>query len=96
MLTFNIWGEFTDVLSFTQLEDMEVGQRKDFKRVWGLYGEGRLREHVTSIAYVARVRLATGETLVADPGPILELAQEIQSDITIEDLEPEPEPLPRV
>ena len=55
ILTFNVWRQFTGTLSFTQLEDLEVGQNKTFERVWGYHGESQLRGHRTSIAYVARV-----------------------------------------
>lgn len=96
ILTFNIWKQFTGTLTFTQLEDMRPGQDKGFKRYFGVFGQSRLREHFTTIVYVARVRLANGETIVADQQPVLDLAQTIQSDLTIQDLEPEQEQVPLV
>src|SRR5438876_3018514 len=94
MLTFDVWGEFTGTLSFTQLEDLSSGQSKDFDRVWGIYGESQLRSHFTTVAYVARVRLQDGRTIVADPTSALRAAQAIQANITIQDLTPKPEPIP--
>jgi len=96
VVTFNVWHQFTGVLSFTQLEDLPPGKDKKFSRVWGLYGESRLRAHFTSIAYVAKVRLAGGETVVADPQLVLKAAQAIQSSVTLQDLEPKPEPVPGI
>jgi hypothetical protein len=94
ILTFDVWRQFTGTLSFSQLEDLVPGQQKNFDRVWGIYGEGQLRDHFTSVAYVAKVRLADGRTVIADPGPALRAAQAIQASITIQDLEPKPEPIP--
>jgi DNA-binding transcriptional regulator YdaS (Cro superfamily) len=96
VLTFNIWREFTGTLSFTQLEDLRPGQRKSFDRVWGIYGESQLREHFTSIAYVARVRYTNGRTVQADPEPALRAARAIQASITLQDLQPRVEPIPSV
>lgn len=94
LVTFNVWGQFTGTLSFTQLEDMKAGQEKDFERVWGIFGESHLREHFTSIAYIASVRFADGRTIVADPALVLKAAQAIKSTITLQDLEPRVEPIP--
>ena len=94
IVTFNVWRQFTGTLSFTQLEDLEPGQDKSFDRNWGYHVESRLRGHRTSIAYVARVMLQNGEIVVADPELVLKLATEIQESVTLQDLEPEVEPLP--
>lgn len=94
VITFNIWREFTGTLSFTQLEDLKPSQRKSFSRVWGIYGESQLRGHFTSIAYIARVRLADGRTIEADPTPALKAAQAVQAAITLQDLLPRSEPIP--
>ena len=94
ILTFDVWHQFTGTLSFSQLEDLTAGQQKTFDRLWGIYGESQLRDHFISVAYVAKVRLADGRTIVADPAPALKAAQAIQSSITIQDLEPKPEPIP--
>ncbi len=92
VLTFNVWNEFTGTISFTQLEDLRAGQRRKFKRFWGWYGEGLLRAHRTSVAYLARVRLLDGRVVVADPAPALKAVQRIQPGLTLRDLEPQPEP----
>jgi hypothetical protein len=94
ILNFDIWHQFTGALSFSQLEDLNAGQQKSFERVWGIYGESQLRDHFVSVAYVARVRYADGTTIVADATPALKAAQAIQSSITLQDLEPKPEPIP--
>ena len=94
IVTFNVWRQFTGTLSFTQLEDLESGQDKSFERQWGYHVESRLRGHRTSIAYVARVMLENGEIVVADPELVLKMATEIQESVTLQDLEPEVEPLP--
>jgi len=94
VLTFDVWRQFTATLSFSQLEDLKVGQKKSFDRLWGIYGESQLRDHFTSIAYVARVRFMDGTTIVADPTPALKAAQAIQGSLTLQDLEPKPEPIP--
>ncbi len=94
ILTFDVWHQFTGTLSFSQLEDLAPAQEKSFDRVWGIYGESQLRDHFISVAYVAKVRLADGRTIVADPAPALKAAQAIQASITIQDLEPKPEPIP--
>lgn len=96
VITFNVWGEFTGTLSFTQLEDFKAGQRKSFDRVWGIYGESQLRQHFTSIAYIARVRFADGRTVEADPTPALTAAKAIQGSITLQDLLPRAEPIPSI
>ena len=92
VITFNVWGEFTGTLSFTQLEDLSAGQKKGFKRTWGLLSESSLRPHRTSITYVAKVMLYDGTVIVADPMPALTLAQRIQEDVTLQDLDPVTEP----
>jgi len=94
ILTFDVWHQFTGTLSFSQLEDLASGQQKDFDRVWGIYGESQLRDHFITVAYVAKVRLVDGRTIIADPAPALKAAQAIQASITIQDLEPKPEPVP--
>ena len=94
VVTFNVWRQFTGTLSFTQLEDLESGQDKTFERRWGYLAENQLRGHRTSIAYVARVMLQNGEIVVADPELVLKLATGIQESVTLQDLEPEVEPLP--
>jgi hypothetical protein len=94
ILTFDVWHQFTGTLSFSQLEDMVPNQEKSFDRVWGIYGESQLRDHFVSVAYVAKVRLADGRTVIADPTPALKAAQAIQASITVQDLEPKPEPIP--
>lgn len=94
ILTFNIWGEFTGTLSFTPLEDLTAGQRKSFDRMWGIFGESQLRAHFTSIAYVASVMLADGKVVIADPALALKAAKAIQASITLQDLQPKPEPMP--
>ena len=62
--------------------------------MWGIYGESQLRGHFTSIAYIARVRLADGRTIEADPTPALKAAQAVQAAITLQDLLPRSEPIP--
>ncbi len=94
ILTFNVWREFTGTLSFTQLEDLSAGQRKSFDRVWGIFGESQLRAHFTSIAYVASVMLENGKVISADPALALQAAKSIQSSVTLQDLQPKPEPIP--
>ncbi len=94
ILTFDIWHQFTGTLSFSQLEDLATNQKKNFGRVWGIYGESQLRDHFISVAYVAKVRYADGRTVIADPTPALKAAQAIQGSVTLQDLEPKPEPVP--
>ena len=94
ILTFDIWHQFTGTLSFSQLEDLAANQQKNFGRVWGIYGESQLRDHFISVAYVAKVRYPDGRTVIADPTPALKAAQAIQGSVTLQDLEPKPEPVP--
>ena len=94
ILAFSVWKDFEVLLAFSQLEDLAAGQQKSFKRLWGYYGESQLRDHYVSVAYVARVRLADGSTIIADTAPVLKAAQAIQSSVTIQDLTPKPEPIP--
>ena len=94
IVTFNVWRQFTGTLSFTQLEDLRSGQSKKFERRWGYHVQSQLRGHRTSIAYVARVMLQSGEIVIADPELVLKLAKEIQESVTLQDLEPEVEPTP--
>jgi len=94
ILTFDIWHQFTGTLSFSQLEDLTANQQKNFGRVWGIYGESQLRDHFISVAYVAKVRYPDGRTVIADPSPALKAAQAIQGSVTLQDLEPKPEPVP--
>jgi hypothetical protein len=93
VLTFNVWRDFTGTLSFTELEELESGEQRAFDRKWGLYGESRLRAHQTSVAYVAKVMLGDGTVMSADPTPALTIAQRLQESVTLQDLEPEVEPV---
>jgi len=97
VMTFSVWRDFTGTLTFTQLEDLRPGQRKNFNGlVYGLYGESQLRAHTTSIAYIARVRHSNGRTVMASTDAVLRIARQLQAAITEQDLSPKPEPIPQL
>jgi hypothetical protein len=92
VITFDVWNNFTGTLAFSQLEDLKANQKKNFGRWWGLLSESDVRDHCTSITYIAKVKLSDGKVIIADPTPALRAAQRIQEKVTLQDLEPRKEP----
>lgn len=88
-LTFNIWGERERVLSLTEILDFGVGTHK-LTGSWSLYSENEASEFYASIAYVARVRTASGKIVTADLDPILAEARKFNAKFSEAELDREP------
>jgi hypothetical protein len=90
VLTFDIWRRHTATLTYSRLQDIKVGEKTGVKRTWNGLAPSEARLHLTSIAYVSKVRYQDGRTVVADPAPVIRAAKAISASITVQDLEPTP------
>ena len=88
-ITFDVWGNRTRSLSATDIRDFEPG-RYHLDAVWNLFSENEASEHYASIAYVALVRTAAGETQYADTEAITEVARQYMGGFTSDLLDEEP------
>lgn len=88
-LTFDVWGDHTQTLSYEEVFDLPGGARKDVKGEWRILAENDVERHYASIAYVARIRLADGRVLLANEEPVLAEAKRFSEKFTAADLEPE-------
>lgn len=89
-LLFNIWGNHVKTLSDTDVIDLKAGETKTQDSSWNLYSENEASEYYASIAYVATVRLASGQVLKANPEPVLAEARKFSAKFQLADLEPTP------
>jgi hypothetical protein len=91
---FDVWGQFTRTLSYTEIEDEITGTTKSFTPSWSLYSENEATEHYASLAYVARVRTKAGRVFEANYQPVVDEARKISARFQPEWLEPNPTPRP--
>lgn len=56
--------------------------------IWTVSSENEVEEHYASIAYVARVRLASGRVLEGSTDRVVEEARKFSSKFTPADLDP--------
>ena len=71
---FDVWGQVLERVKATEVLDLPAGTSKKLRWSWSdaaLQADGAFQADASnvfqaSIAYVSRVRLATGETLLAD------------------------------
>jgi hypothetical protein len=90
-LTFDVWGNPMRPLSATEVFDLKAGDSKEFTPRWNAYSENDVSDFYASIAYIARVRTATGKVLDASVPSVLEEAKKFSQKFTVQDLEPKPE-----
>jgi len=89
---FDVWGQFTKTLSYTEIEDDALGTAKSFTPTWRVYSENEVSEHYGSLAYVARVRAKTGRVFEANFAPVVDEARKISAKFQPEWLEPNRRP----
>jgi hypothetical protein len=89
-LTFDVWGDHTQTLSYEEVLDIPGNAKREFKGEWRIFAENDAERHYASIAYVARLRLADGRVLLASEAPVLAEAKKFSEKFTAADLEPEP------
>jgi hypothetical protein len=86
-MAFGIWGTRIAHLSATEVRDFTAGKAIKHRHNWPGTSEADAREFCGSLAYVARVRLASGEIRNAEPALILREAKRICEKVTEADLE---------
>lgn len=91
---FDVWGRFNRTLSSTEVEDVSRGDTKTYSPRWNVYSENEVSEHYASLAYVARVRTATGRVSEANYAPIVTEIATISSRFDPAWLDPHPMPRP--
>lgn len=89
---FDVFGDHVRTLSMTEVADLAEGSGKDLTPEWQVFSENEASEHLASIAYVARVRLADGRVIESEPESVLAEARKISKKLTVEDLEPKMPP----
>ena len=91
IIPFDIWGESETLLSTTEIHDLWLGNGElnqfYFDGAWSILREGTATKHYASVAYIAQVKLQSGEILRADTGAILERARNFKEDFSAGDLE---------
>lgn len=87
-LTFNIWGEHCRTLVASYIQDFEDGQETEEEGEWSLYSENEASELLASIAFVSRVRTASGKVIVADTQPAIDEALRFTKKLDDQDFEP--------
>ena len=92
IIPFDIWGESETLLSTTEIHDLWVGEQFYFEGTWPVLREGAATKHYASVAFVAQVKLTSGEILRADTGTIIEQARNFKEDFSAGDLEQQSEP----
>lgn len=85
-ITFDIWGNHMRNFSFTEIADYEAGSYA-FKPEWRAGSENEISRYYASIAYVSRVRTATGHVVEASEEPVLMEAAAFSESFTASDLE---------
>ncbi len=91
-LIFNLWGKHVHTLTATEIADLSAGEMRQCDGKWDLFDENEACEHYASIAYLAKIRTASGQVLEADIEPIIAEAKHFSSKFTDADLEPTPRP----
>ncbi|MFC1530572.1 hypothetical protein ACFL6R_07700 [Gemmatimonadota bacterium] len=56
---FDVFGEHIQNLSNTEATDISIGSRS-LSGTWNIFQENEVSEHLTTVSYVAKVRLADG------------------------------------
>lgn len=85
---FDLWGQFTKTLSYTEVEHEAAGSTKSFSASWSVYSENEVSEHYASLAYVARVRTKAGRVFEANYSPVVDEARTISARFQPEWLDP--------
>lgn len=87
-LTFDLWGTHDRTLSSTEIQDIKPDVTHRFTGEWNLFYENEACEFYASIAFVRRIRTASGRVLIADPSTALREAQKFSEKFSESDLEP--------
>jgi hypothetical protein len=83
-IPFDIWGEKNTTLSSTSIEDNGIGLWSDDSK-WRA-SENDAIQHYAMLAYVAQVKMASGEIKRANPDIVVKEAQAFSSDFSTSDL----------
>jgi len=87
-MTFNVWGEHVSTLLAVRVRDIQPGKGCEFKWSWHLFSETDAEEYCASLAFISRVRLATGGVVVANPDFVVREARRLCERVTEADLQP--------
>ena len=85
-ITFNLWGEKTNNLVMTEVNEFINGMPKTIDASWKIFSENNASEFHTSLSYVSKVRLKNGKIIRANPSDIVKVAQNIADTFTKDDL----------
>tara|TARA_B100001121_G_C18631233_1_gene594478 strand:+ start:546 stop:1121 length:576 start_codon:yes stop_codon:yes gene_type:complete len=85
-ITFNLWGEKTNNLVMTEVNEFINGMPKTIDASWKIFSENNASEFHTSLSYVSKVRLKNGKIIRANPSEIVKVAQNIADTFTKDDL----------
>ena len=84
-IPFNIWGEKERTLSATEITDFDPGPR-NMTGTWRILSENDALEHFAMLAYVSKVKRASGALIHADAESVVEQARQFSKDFTSGDL----------
>ncbi len=85
-IVFDLWWNQTMTLSSTCVEDIPTGTT-EAESAWVIRTESAAASHYASIAYIARVRTASGKIITADLAPVLAAARKYSDKLREADLE---------
>lgn len=88
VLTFDVFGEHLRTLSGTEVRDVAAGQEVNLKPAWAIYGDGEASKFLSSVAFVARVRLADGRVVESDQKGLLDEVRKLSRTVSPDDLAP--------
>lgn len=89
-IPFNIWGDEDRALTTTEISDIDSGKHR-FDAVWRILSETDAIEHYAMLAYVAQVKLSSGEIIQFNPNAVVEEAQRFSANFSSGDLSTEDE-----
>ena len=87
-MTFDVWGERTNTLQASVIQDLKDGEYATPTLEWALFSETMAEEYCASLSFVSRVRLASGKVRNADLLFVLREAEKIFGGLTEGALEP--------
>lgn len=83
---FDIFGNFTRILSGTIIEDIEKDSA--IQSEWNILNESETKRFYASIAYISKIRTKSGQVIEGNTDAVLMEAQKFSKKFTKEDLEP--------
>jgi hypothetical protein len=87
-LTFNVWAEHVSTLVAEEVVDGDAGKHISRSHTWHLFSETEAEAFCASVAFVSRVRMASGAIRCADTTFVLREAQRFTEKFTEADLDP--------